>query len=70
MTDRWVHLSFTIDQDGFVQDIEIVNREGHKSFERSAKRALSEWRYAPAVVDGEFVPRHNNEVVITFELER
>lgn len=66
----WVHLSFTIDPNGFVKDIEIVNREGHRSLERSATRALAEWRYAPAVVDGKFVPRHNNKVVITFELDK
>lgn len=67
--EGWVQLSFTIDQLGFVQDIDVVDIEGRDAFGIAAKEALTEWRYAPAVIDGEFVPRPDNKVIITFELD-
>lgn len=69
-TEGWVHLSFTIDTEGFVKEIEIIRVEGHKSFGPPAKDALEEWRYAPKVIDGNFVPRHNNEIIMTFKLDK
>ena len=67
--DARVQFSFTIDENGFVKDIEVEEATGHKQFQRAAEEALKEWRYAPAVVNGEFVPRYDNQVTITFELE-
>ncbi len=64
-----VEFSFTIDENGFVKDIEVEESKGHKQFQRAAAEALQDWRYAPAVLNGEFVPRYDNQVTITFELE-
>ena len=49
-----VILQAMIDRDGRVRDIEVVNVEpkGNKEFADSAIKAVKQWRYEPARLDG------------------
>ncbi|MBM7071679.1 TonB family protein [Shewanella sp. 202IG2-18] len=51
----YVTLEFVINKNGFVEDIEILDSEGGKSFERASIKTLKDWRYAPKFVNGEVV---------------
>jgi len=67
--EGWVQLEFIITETGAVEEPTIIAAEPPNIFNRSAIRALQRWKYKPRIVDGRPVRRHNNQVVITFELE-
>lgn len=41
----WVHFSFTIETDGQVTNIALLDYAGHRGFIKTGRRALSQWRY-------------------------
>ncbi len=45
--DGWVLLAFTVNVDGRVSDIQIMDAQPRGIFETQAIEALSQWRYAP-----------------------
>jgi TonB family protein len=53
----FVELNFTIQPDGSVTDVQVVNAEPLGLFEASAIRALSQWRYEPVLLNGEPVAK-------------
>jgi protein TonB len=67
--EGWVKMSFTIDELGAVQDIEVVDAEPKRVFDREARRALSRWKYKPKVVDGKAVKQPGILVQLDFKLE-
>jgi protein TonB len=50
--EGWVLLSFTINEVGGVEDVEVLDADPKRVFDREAKRALRKWKYRPKVVDG------------------
>ena len=48
-----LRMEFTVDIDGTTRDIEVVESAAAGIFDRSAIRAVSEWRYEPRVVRGQ-----------------
>ncbi len=62
----WVQLSYVIGEDGRVIDPIIEDSHGGERFERSALRAVRNWRFEPATWDGEPVQQCQNEVMLTF----
>jgi protein TonB len=50
--EGWVDLSFTINEVGGVEDVEVLEADPKRIFDREAKRALRKWKYRPKVVDG------------------
>ncbi|MEM7610380.1 MAG: energy transducer TonB [Pseudomonadota bacterium] len=55
--EGWVELKFTIEADGSVSDVSVVNSEPRRTFDRSAQRALYKWKFKPRVIDGQAVAR-------------
>ncbi|MFO1495919.1 MAG: energy transducer TonB [Lysobacterales bacterium] len=51
-TEGWVELSFTITASGDVQDVEVVNANPRRVFDREAMRALSQWKFSPRIEGG------------------
>jgi periplasmic protein TonB len=66
--EGWVRLSFTIASSGQVVDIEVVDAEPKRTFDREAKRALAKWKYQPQVIDGNPIAQENMMVVLDFKL--
>ena len=50
-----VKMSFIIDKQGFVTDIDILENQGHRDFKKAAKDALKQWRYAPKFESGQAI---------------
>ena len=50
--EGWVKLSFTINEIGGVEDVEVIEAQPKRVFDKEAKRALRKWKYKPKVVDG------------------
>jgi len=62
-----VRLRFDVAPDGRTANVEVVSSTD-RCFERSAKRAVENWRYSPKMQSGEAVWRYNVETTIVFEL--
>jgi TonB family protein len=48
----WVELEFTVRTDGSTGDIVVTNSYPRNTFDSSAVRAVSQWRYKPVVLNG------------------
>lgn len=66
--EGWVKLMFSIDISGQVSDIEVIDAEPARVFDREAKRALAKWKYKPPVVNGSPQPQSGMQVVLDFKL--
>lgn len=67
--EGYVTLRFTISEVGTVEEIEIVEAEPKRLFDREARRALRKWKYKPKVVDGKAVRQPGIVVRLDFKLE-
>ncbi|PKF61820.1 energy transducer TonB [Psychromonas sp. psych-6C06] len=65
----YVVLSFDINEVGRVININIIEAQPKRLFEKEAKRALKQWKYKPMVVNGEAVPQRGQRIRLDFEME-
>lgn len=66
--EGWVKMTFNVNELGGVTDIQIVDAEPNRVFNKEAKRALSRWKYKPKSVDGQAVAQNGLSVVLEFTL--
>lgn len=67
--EGYVELSFTIDEEGRTDDIEVTDANPKRIFEREALRALRRWKYQPLVINGVAQKQPNQTVRIEFSLD-
>ncbi|OUS30034.1 hypothetical protein A9Q98_05415 [Thalassotalea sp. 42_200_T64] len=68
--EGWVQLSFVVEKDGSVSSPIIENSSGSRSFEKAAKRAVKQWKYEPAVENGEPIQQCLTTVQLDFRLSK
>ncbi|WP_417762145.1 energy transducer TonB [Shewanella sp.] len=68
--EGFVQLSFTINEIGGVDDVEVINAEPRRIFDREAIRALRKWKYKPKIVDGKAVKQTGMTVQLDFKLNK
>jgi protein TonB len=68
--EGWVTFRFTITREGRVKDIEIVDSQPPRIWDSATVRAVSNWRYQPALKDGVPVEQEGVRATYRFELER
>jgi TonB family protein len=56
-TSGWVDLGFTVGRDGSVHSIEIIDSTPGTTFDDSATKAVSQWRFEPVLENGEPVEK-------------
>jgi protein TonB len=66
--EGWVQLSFEINEVGGVENVEVINAEPKRVFDREAKKALLKWKYKPKVVDGKPMRQTGLTVQLDFKL--
>ncbi|EGU46397.1 putative TonB2 protein [Vibrio ichthyoenteri ATCC 700023] len=66
----YVVLKFTIDPTGRPQDIEVVDAQPKRMFEKEAIRALRKWKYQPKVEDGNALAQAGQTVRLEFKLAK
>ena len=66
----YVVMKFTIDPTGKPTDIEVVEANPPRVFEREAMRALRSWKYQPKVEDGTAQSQPGQTVKLEFQLEK
>jgi TonB family protein len=57
-TEGWVDLTFTVDAEGKVTDVQVVNSQPKNVFDHAAVSAMKRARYEPVQVDGQPVAQH------------
>lgn len=68
-TDGSVVMEFEVDAAGFVKNPKVLSSEGGSAFEKSAKAALEQWRYAPKFENGKPVSAIS-QVQLDFKINR
>jgi protein TonB len=67
--EGWVKLSFTINEIGGVEDVEVIEAQPKRVFDKEAKRALRKWKYRPKVVDGKAMRQAGLSVQLDFKMD-
>lgn len=65
-----VIIEYVIDENGVPTDLQVVDADPPGLFERAALRAVSAWRYQPALRYGKPVKSPEAEAVLLFELNK
>ena len=68
--EGWVKLSFNINEIGQVTNVEIIDAEPQRVFDKEAKRALKKWKYRAKVIDGKPVAQENLTVQLDFNISQ
>ncbi len=68
--EGYVVLRFTIDGTGRPKDIEVVEANPQRMFEREAIQALRSWKYQPKLLDGQAVNQPGQTVRLEFKLAK
>jgi TonB family protein len=66
--EGWTRLSFVIDKEGNVVDPIIQDSSGVKSIDREALKAIKNWKYSPAMQNGEAIEQCQMQVQLDFKL--
>lgn len=68
--EGFVVMSFTINESGRPEDIQVVQAQPSKAFVRSAVQALRNWKYQPQIEGGKAVKQPNQQVKIEFKISQ
>ncbi|XQW86444.1 energy transducer TonB [Thalassotalea piscium] len=68
--EGWVKLSFTINEIGGVDDVQVIDADPKRVFDKEAKRALRKWKYKPKVVDGKPQKQAGLTVQLDFRMNK
>ncbi|MCG9576755.1 energy transducer TonB [Vibrio tubiashii] len=68
--EGYVVMKFTIDPTGKPIDVEVVEANPKRMFEREAVRAVKKWKYQPKVVDGTAVAQLGQSVTVEFNIPK
>jgi len=61
--EGWVELEFTIEKDGTVSDVKVLNAKPRRVFDQAAKQAILRWKFKPRVIAGKPVERRATQVI-------
>lgn len=68
--EGWVRLSFSINPLGQVTDINVVEAQPKRVFDRAASRALKRWKYRPKIENGQPVSQSGLSVQLDFNMQK
>ena len=68
--EGWITFRFTVTASGRVKDVQIVAAEPARIWDSATIRAVSSWKYQPAIVDGQPVERTGLTATYRFQLSR
>jgi len=65
----WVKMRFSIMPDGSVDEVEVVEAEPKRVFDREAIRALKRWKYSPKIENGQALKQTGIMVQLDFNID-
>jgi protein TonB len=66
--EGWVRVQFSVTASGAVTDVQIIEADPPRLFDKAALDAVRQWRYRPKIVDGRPEERVGLQTLIRFEL--
>ncbi|MDN4501393.1 TonB family protein [Alteromonadaceae bacterium BrNp21-10] len=66
--EGWVRLSFTIDEEGAVEDVKVIEAYPNGVFNKEATRAVIRWRFVPKIENGKSVKQFDQRTQLDFNL--
>lgn len=66
--EGWVKFKFTVAPDGTPMNVELIDANPRRIFERDARRAIFKWKFKPKVVDGVAMEQPNMTYTMQFQL--
>ena len=67
--EGWALLGFTIEIDGSVSGVTVLDSYGDDKFGSSSVKAMQQWTYKPATLNGEKIRLCNREQLVTFRIK-
>ena len=68
--EGWAIFSFVIDEEGKVQDVIVKDSSGSIDMTKAAKKAVKQWQYKPALVNGKPIQQCVNTVQMSFKMNK
>lgn len=66
--EGWVRFQFTVGPDGTPINVEVIDADPKRVFEKDARRAIYKWKFKPKVVDGVAVEQPGMRYTMEFKL--
>ncbi len=67
--EGWVKLSYDVDHTGSVTNVDVIDAQPKRRFDKAAKQALTRWKYQPRKENGVTVYQAGLTVVLEFTLD-
>jgi TonB family protein len=67
--EGWVTLSYSVNRNGFVENIEVLKSQPSKIFNQAAIDALKQWRFEPIIENGMVIKRDGVKIKLAFSLK-
>ncbi len=64
----WVKFKFTVGTDGTPLDIELIDSNPKRMFDRDARKAIYKWKFKPKIIDGKAIEQPNMYYTMEFRL--
>ena len=68
--EGWVLLKYDVDTSGTLSNIDVLDSEPRRVFDKEAIRALKKWKFKPAMTNGQPIASVGQTVKIEFNMEQ
>lgn len=65
----WVRITYCIDESGSTQNVSVLDSVGNAKFDNAAIKTVKQWKFEPALINGEPSWQCRNQTGISFELK-
>lgn len=65
----WVRITYCIDESGATRNVSVLDSVGNAKFDNAAIETVNQWKFEPALIDGQPSWQCRNQTGISFELK-
>lgn len=66
--EAWIHITYCVDESGTPQNVSVADSVGDKDFVLEAVTTVNNWRFEPALIDGEPSWQSRNHQIVLFAI--
>ena len=68
-SQAWVRIAYCIDESGSPQNVSVLDSVGSAKFDKAAVETVKQWKFEPALVNGEPSWQSRNQTLISFAIK-